>query len=263
MATKKRELLIVGNWKMNPGTIGSAKRLFHDVQDRLGTRPSSVRVVIAPPFPFISDLAKLSPSRRIALGAQAVFFERSGAYTGEVSLSMLKSIGTRYVIVGHSERRKRGETDEEVYRDLDAVLRGKLNAIVCVGETVRDKQGNYFTNVEAQLRAALAAIDKKRLTHLSIAYEPVWAIGTGVNATPEDAYEMKLFIQKILVDRFGRAAAEKVRILYGGSVNRTNVEALLTDGKVDGFLVGGASLRATDFGFIIETARNHGRKSAS
>ncbi len=263
MATKKREILIVGNWKMNPGTIGQAKRLFHDVQDRLGTRPSSVRVVIAPPSPFISELAQLSPSSRIALGAQDVFFERTGAYTGEVSLSMLKSVGVRYVIVGHSERRARGENNEEIGLDLKSVLKSKVNAILCVGETERDKQGNYFTAVEAQLRAALADVDKKELSNLSIAYEPVWAIGTGDTATPEDAYEMKLFIQKLLVDRFGRTAAEKIRILYGGSVNRTNAETLLTDGKVDGFLVGGASLKATDFGFIIDTARTYGRTHAS
>ena len=176
---------------------------------------------------------------------------------------MLKSVGVRYVIVGHSERRARGENNEEIGLDLKSVLKSKVNAILCVGETERDKQGNYFTAVEAQLRAALADVDKKELSNLSIAYEPVWAIGTGDTATPEDAYEMKLFIQKLLVDRFGRTAAEKIRILYGGSVNRTNAETLLTDGKVDGFLVGGASLKATDFGFIIDTARTYGRTHAS
>ena len=256
MATKKHEFLIVGTWKMNPATVSQAGKLFREIVDRAHAR--SLRIVVAPPTPFIHELSEYAAGE-IALGAQDVSSETDGAHTGDVSVSMLKSIGVKYVIIGHSERRAAGETDEVIAQKVRAAVGGKLQAIVCVGETARDKQGNYFTVVETELSAALAAIDKKDLAHLSIAYEPIWAIGTGVNATPEDVYEMKLFIQKILTDRFGRVAAEKVRVLYGGSVNRTNVEALLGEGRVDGFLVGGASLRASDFGFIIETAKAHAR----
>lgn len=262
MSTPKRELLVVGNWKMNPPTIAAAKRLFLDIHKRLGTRPTSVRVVIAPPFPFIGGLSELSPSKRIALGAQGVYFESEGAHTGEVSISMLKSVGASYVIIGHSESRARGETDLDIYKDTQQVLGHRVNAIVCVGETERDKAGNYFTVIETQLRAALRDIEKAQLQYLSIAYEPVWAIGTGNTATARDAEEMKLFIQKILADECGRAAVGKVRILYGGSVDPDNALDLLSGG-IDGFLVGGASLRARDFASIISTARAHARSHAA
>lgn len=258
----KRELLVVGNWKMNPPTLGAAKRLFLDIHTRIGTRPTAVRVVIAPPFPFIGNLSELSPSKRIALGAQGVSFESAGAHTGEVSIAMLKSVGASYVIVGHSEARARGESDLDVYKETQQVLKHKVHAIVCVGEEKRDRAGNYFNTVEAQLRSALNGVTKTQLSHLSIAYEPVWAIGTGENATPHDAEEMKLFIQKVLADECGRAAVGKVRILYGGSVDPENAADLLSGG-IDGFLVGGASLRARDFASIISTARAHARKHAA
>lgn len=260
MAPKKRELLIVGNWKMNPPTVSTARRLFLDVHKRLGTRPSSVRVVVAPPMPYIGELSGLSPSKRIALGAQDVFFETAGAHTGEVSISMLKSVGASYVILGHSERRARGETDEEIGRDVSQTVASRVHAIVCVGETARDKSGDYFNRVEEQLRAALKGVKKPHLSYLTIAYEPVWAIGTGDTATPADAEEMRLFIQKILTDRFGRTPAAKVRILYGGSVTPKNAPELLAESNVDGFLVGGASLSARDFAAIISAARERARK---
>lgn len=260
MKQGKRELLIVGNWKMNPSTIRHARKLFLDIYERIGARVPSVRVVIAPPFPFIAELAQLSVNQRIALGAQDVFFEDTGAYTGEVSLPMLKSVGTTYIIIGHSERRARREDDEEIYKDTTHVLAHKTNAIVCVGELERDTQGSHFNVVEKQLKTALRDVGKAQLSRLFIAYEPVWAIGTGNTATPEDAYEMKLFVQKVLTDLFGRTAAKKIKVLYGGSVKKGNAEALLTDGNVDGFLVGGASLRASEFANIVETARAYVRK---
>jgi triosephosphate isomerase len=257
MAKSKREILIVGNWKTNPSTLGAARKLFLEIRDRMKMRMPSLSVVVAPPTPFIADLARLSPSGRIALGAQTVSPVEDGAHTGDVAASMLASVSARYVIVGHSERRAAGETDDVIAGALERTLKRKLTAILCVGETSRDKQGSYFTTVETQLTAALQRVPKAALGNLVIAYEPVWAIGTGNTATPEDAHEMKLFIQKVLVDRFGRAAAEKVRIIYGGSVNPKNAAALLTAGEVDGFLVGGASLRATDFISIIHAARDH------
>ncbi|MEZ4200185.1 MAG: triose-phosphate isomerase [Candidatus Paceibacterota bacterium] len=254
---KRHQPLIIGNWKMNPATLGRAQRLFLDIRKGLGRRRSSVDVVVAPPFPFISEMERLSPSQRIELCAQDMFFENTGAYTGEVSLPMLKSVGVSYVIVGHSERRARGETDEDVYRDVQLMLEHNTTAVICVGEKERDKHGNYFSVVEAQLRAALRDVPDNKLNKIVIAYEPVWAIGTGNTATPEDAREMKLFIQKLLADRFNRSALNKVRILYGGSVKKNNAAALLEQGDVDGFLIGGASLKASEFTHIINSAEDH------
>jgi len=256
---KNRSLLVVGNWKMNPPTLARAKKLFVDTRTRLKRRPTYVTPVVAPPFPFISEIARLSPSGRIALAAQDVFFESIGAHTGEVSVPMLKSVGVSMVIVGHSERRARGESDDEVYRDVQAVLRARVTAIICVGEQVRDAQGNYFSVVEAQLRAALRDVSDSDLKRVVIAYEPVWAIGTGKTAQPADAHEMKLFIQKVLSDRFSRAAVAKVPILYGGSVKKNNAAALLRVGEVDGFLIGGASLKPAEFVSIIDIAEAYAK----
>lgn len=254
----KHPLLIAGNWKMNPSTLGQARELFLDIRTRLGKRARTTDVVIAPPFPFITELEKLSPSKRIELSAQDVFYEQSGAHTGEVSVSMLKSVGVSYFILGHSEMRARGESDHDINADAIAVLKARLFAIVCVGEETRDAHGDYFTFVERQLHAALAGVPKSKLSHLVIAYEPVWAIGTGKHATAEDVQEMKLFIQKVLTDNYGRTAAAKVRILYGGSVNKKNAKELLAQSGVDGFLIGGASLRPAEFVEIVNIAESHG-----
>lgn len=255
--------LIVGNWKMNPATVSQAKKLFIDIRTKLGRRKRHTEVAIAPPFPFISEMERLTPSQRIGLSAQDVFFESTGAYTGEISISMLKSVGVSSVIIGHSERRALGETDTDIYKDVQAVLKSKVTAIVCVGEKARDSQGNYFGIVEAQLRSVIRDIKPTQLKQLVIAYEPIWAIGTGKTATPEDAEEMRMFINKILTDRFGRKPAEKIRILYGGSVKKANAEALLTETAVDGFLIGGASLKAEEFVSIITIAETYAKTKAA
>lgn len=263
MAAKKKtnKLLIIGNWKMNPPTLGKAKQLMMDIRKGFRKRPDKIDLVVAPPFPFISEMERLSPSQRILIAAQDMFFETTGAHTGEVSLPMLKSVGVSLVIVGHSERRARGETDKDIYKDIQQLLKHKVTAVICVGEKQRDPHGNFFGVVEAQLRAALRDVRPVDLKHIVIAYEPVWAIGTGKVATPEDAHEMKLFIQKLLADRFNRKAAGTVRILYGGSVKADNAEALLKEGMVDGFLVGGASLKATEFVNIVRTAEQFHEKT--
>lgn len=260
---KKSNPLIVGNWKLNPSTLGQAKKLFLDIRTALGKRKSDVDIVVAPPFPFISEMERLSPSKRIELAAQDVFFEATGAHTGEVSMPMLKSVGVKYVIVGHSERRARGESDEEVYRDVQAVLKSNTTAIVCVGEKVRDTHGNYFSVVEAQLRAALRDVQTAHLKKVVIAYEPIWAIGTGMTATAEDACEMKLFIQKIISDRFDRNAVSQVRVLYGGSVKKANAAELLIGSDVDGFLIGGASLKASEFIGIVNHAEAYAKQKTA
>lgn len=253
--------LIVGNWKLNPETLHDARDLFLAIRKRLPRQLGDVAVVVAPPFPFISELRRLAPSGRIALAAQTAFAEMKGAHTGEVSLPMLESVGVTTVILGHSERRAQGEQDAAINASARAALKRKLTTIVCVGELERDTEAGYFGVVEGQLIAALRDIPKTQLKDLVIAYEPVWAIGTGATATPEDAHEMKLFIQKVIVAHYGRPALKKVRIIYGGSVKPDNAAALLDAGAVDGFLIGGASLVATEFIDIIKTASTYVKRS--
>ena len=249
-----KKLLVVGNWKANPMTLDRAKKLFIDI--RKGVRNiSDVETVVTPPFPFIEATNKLSPSGRIGVGAQEVFYEMGGAYTGEVSLSMLQSVGVKYVIIGHSERRKMGVTDEVVAKKVALVLKYNLTAIVCVGETKRDKNGNYLDFVRDEIKQVLKVVKPSQLKNLVLAYEPIWAIGTGKTATPQDAQEMKIFFQKVISDTIGRAAVAKIRIIYGGSVKKHNAEELLRKGEVDGFLVGGASLVADEFVGIVKVAK--------
>lgn len=261
--SKKHIPLIIGNWKQNPSTIGEAQKLFVAIRKKLLRKKLSVRVVVAAPAPFISSLVHLVPSKRIDLCAQDVSFYEKGTHTGEISVKMLKSVGASSVIIGHSERRAAGESDDVVQQKLTTALTGGLTGILCVGEQKRDTHGHYFTVVEKQLRVALKEIPKTKLAQLVVAYEPVWAIskgdGKGKTATPEDAHEMKLFIQKIIADMFGRNAVQKVRILYGGSINAKNAEEFLVHGELDGYLVGGASLRAADFGSIIATANTYAK----
>ena len=242
---------------MNPDTIGKAKKIFLEVRKHVSRKSLTTYVAVAPPAPYLSELERLSPSQRVKLVAQDMFYEKEGAYTGEISLAMLKSVGVEAVIIGHSERRALGDTHEEIRKNVAAALAAKLTAILCVGETKRDSQGNYFTFVEEQLRHALSGVPKAKLKQLVVAYEPVWAIGTGKNATPEDVQEMQLFITKVLVDIFGRTAANSVRIMYGGSVKAKNADELITVGNVDGFLVGGASLDPDEFISIIKIVESH------
>lgn len=252
MATKHTPL-VIGNWKMNPLSISAAKDLFYDVRKGIA-RTRGVDIAVAPPFVFLPELRPFATGKNMRLAAQDTFFERLGAYTGEVSVPMLKNMGVKYVIVGHSERRGLGETDEIVGKKVAAVLREELIVVVCVGENKRDTQGHYLTFVEKQLRAALKDVSKTKVGNVVIAYEPVWAIGTGKNATADDAHEMKLFIQKIVSDLYGRNSLSKMRIIYGGSVSKANAEELFTNGNIDGFLVGGASLRASEFVEIAKIA---------
>lgn len=251
--------LIVGNWKMNPQSVGAAERLAADIKDDL-PRTSRADVVIAPPFVYLDCLRKVrNKSKKFVLCAQNTHAAKMGTYTGEVSLPMLKSLEVTHVILGHSERRAAGETDEEINKKIHATLKAGCTAIVCAGERERDVSGNYFTFVERQIRAACMGIGKSKLANLAVAYEPIWAIssgdGDGRTATAEDAHQMKLFIRKVLTTLYGRDAALKIRLLYGGSVNAKNAEELLVKGEAEGFLVGGASLRAHEFVEIVRSAR--------
>lgn len=260
---KKHKPLVIGNWKMNPATLGGAQKLILAIHKALGRRRAHVDIVVAPPYPYISEMERLTPSQRVLLAAQDFYSYSEGAHTGEVSLTMLKSVGVTSVIIGHSERRAKGESDADVHQDIVVLTKSKMSTVLCVGEKQRDNQGLYFGVVESQLRSALKGVTEKQLSHITIAYEPIWAIGTGKTATPEDAHEMKLFIQKILTDLYNRKVVEKVRIIYGGSVKASNAAELLSLGGVDGFLVGGASLKATEFISIINHADNYARKKTT
>lgn len=251
--------LIIANWKMNPVTVGAAKKLFVEVRSALRKKKPLAEVVVAAPMPYLSELQRLSPSQSIGLAAQDAFSEKSGAYTGEVSLPMLASVGVTTVIIGHSERRSLGDTDASVAALTAAVAQAGMTAVVCVGEQKRDKHGQYFTFVEQQLTAALAHVPKTKLKHVVVAYEPIWAIGTGAHATAEDVAEMKLFIEKVLSDTLGRTPAGLIRVLYGGSVKADNAAELSATG-ISGFLVGGASLKSKDFVEIVHHASAYAQR---
>ncbi|MCF7815952.1 MAG: triose-phosphate isomerase [Candidatus Pacebacteria bacterium] len=239
--------LVVGNWKMNPLSVSLSIKLATRIQKNL-KNIEGVTVVISPPFIYLESVHRVQNSKKIfSLGAQNVHHEKLGAHTGEVSIPMLVDLKVSHIILGHSERREEGETDEKINQKLSATIKAGLVGIVCVGEKKRDHAAHYLNHIEAQIRAACAGVSKTKLGQLVIAYEPIWAIGTGVVATPEDVHEMKLFIEKVLSDIYGRNAAQKVYILYGGSVSGKSAQELFTKGMVDGFLVGGASLRPEEF----------------
>jgi triosephosphate isomerase len=253
MAIRKK--IVAANWKMNMLQAEAAefvKDLLLDLGDI-----SAVEVVIAPPFTAIAKVNEsLGKAQNIKVGAQNMYWERSGPFTGEISAAMLRDLFVRYVIVGHSERRILfGETDEIVNRKARAAHEAGLRPIICVGETLeqRDK-GNVEKILALQLRGSLAEMTAKELRETVVAYEPVWAIGTGRNATPEQAQEAHLFIRHTLRELSDDATAQHIRIQYGGSVKVDNARALMSQPDIDGALVGGASLDSRSFSQIVLAA---------
>ena len=247
---KKPTPLVIGNWKLNPGTATEARALAKGVV--LGTKKvSGAEVVVAPPFLFIPEVAKVLQKSALKLGAQDAHFEERGACTGEVSPVLLAPFGVEYIIVGHSERRALGETDAQVNKKIHTILKRRMIPVVCVGERERDKNGNFYNLVEEQIRALAQGLTVSQIQKVIIAYEPIWAIGTGATATPEDVKEMQLFIMSVLTKLYERKAAAKVKLLYGGSVKVSNAKELYQSGGMNGFLVGGASLDAKEFSTIV------------
>lgn len=248
----ERRYIFAGNWKMNY-TLKECENYFGRFLPLLAEANLEDRVVIiAPPFTALYFVSKLIEGSSVELGAQNVHFEKRGAFTGEISPPMLKELGVKYVIVGHSERRHLfGESDELIAKRAKGAYDEGLIPILCVGETLEEREGGRtFERVEAQLREGLKYLDKTSVERLIIAYEPVWAIGTGKNATPEQAEEVHRFIRECLQELFGESAVT-VPILYGGSVTPENVEALMAQPHVDGVLVGGASLDPEKFFKIV------------
>jgi triosephosphate isomerase len=240
--------LLAGNWKLNPSTRSEARALATEVAR--GCRGLEGReVMLAPPYTSLCDVVDAVEGSGVLVGAQDLYWERSGAFTGEVSAPMLADAGCRYAIVGHSERRQFfGETDYTVAKKAAAAFASGLLPVVCVGETLAQRDaGSTMQIVETQVRHGLVELSAEALEVLVIAYEPVWAIGTGRTATPDQAEEVHALIRRVLADASPDGISEKVRILYGGSVKPGNVDELMACPNVDGALVGGASLVAEDF----------------
>jgi len=254
-----RTPLVIGNWKMH-GTIPEARALATGIRDGL-KRPRGVEVAVCPPFTAFSAVAEILNGTPIALGAQTCHHEPSGAHTGEISPPMLLDLGCRFVLAGHSERRREaGENDAQINRKVIAAAAHGLTPVLCVGETADERrQGLTFTTVEGQLRAGLAGIEAAALGKVVLAYEPVWAIGTGVNASPAQAAEVHGYIRGLLSELASKEIAQAVRILYGGSVKADNVDALAAEADIDGALVGGASLVAQGFIAIVRKAARAAR----
>lgn len=249
----RKERVVIANWKMNPISGREAERLATQIA-RITPKPL-VQIVIAPPAVHLTSVRAALP-KAYALGAQDVHEQEKGPHTGSISASMLFGLGARFSIVGHSERRAKGETDSDVNNKVRSLLLLGMTPVICVGEKERDTHGKYYSFVEAEIKQALAGVKRTDIEKTIIAYEPIWAIskgdGKGATATAEHAHEMKLFIQKVLVELYGRPAAMRVRIVYGGSVNSANASDLVKNGEVDGFLVGGASLVPKDFAAIVK-----------
>jgi triosephosphate isomerase (TIM) len=249
-----RTKFIAGNWKMYT-TAATAQSLAAAVVQGLGGE-DRVTVAVCPPFPYLARVAEVLRGSRVALGAQNLYPAREGAFTGEVSPVMLVDVGCQYVIVGHSERRHvLGETDAFINRKVQAALEAGLRVILCVGETLAQRQDNETEAVlERQLEGGLAELKAETLQRLVIAYEPVWAIGTGVNATPEQAQQVHAFLRRRIAEMFGEETAARLPIQYGGSVKPENARLLVQQPDVDGALVGGASLKADQFLAIVRAA---------
>lgn len=248
-----RRCFIAGNWKMNK-TVAESLALVRELRNAISVVRDRVEVAIAPPFTALHPVGKALEDSNIALAAQNCHASDSGAFTGEVAAPMLKEVGCSYVILGHSERRQLfGETDAGVNRKTAAVLKAGMLPIICVGETLEEREGNKtLAVVEAQVKGCLAGFGAAEGAKFVIAYEPVWAIGTGKTATSRQAQEVHAHIRQLLGGLWGAEAAAQVRIQYGGSVKADNAAELLSQPDIDGALVGGASLKVADFAAIVK-----------
>ena len=246
--------LVVGNWKLNPTTEKEAIALATAVA-KAHKKTEAPLVAIAPSFVHLREVQKKISKTAVKLSAQDVSTEPLGAFTGEVSAMQLRDLGVDYAIIGHSERRAMGESDELVQKKALAALKYKITPIVCVGERDRDGNGNFYGLVERQLRTLAEGVPAKEIKKMVIAYEPIWAIGTGKTATAHDVKEMQLFIVSTFTKIYDRVTAQSIKLLYGGSVKPQNALELHRDGGMNGFLVGGASLKAADFGAIISATK--------
>ncbi len=250
-----RRIVIAGNWKMN-NNLEESQNLISKLVEGLSKDKMNCEVIICPPYTSLSLSANLIKGSMVKLGAQNMYFEESGAFTGEISASMLKGTGCEYVILGHSERRSIfGEKDELINKKIKKALSSDLKPIFCVGETLAERESGVTNEIiKGQVHEGLNGLSENDLGKIIIAYEPVWAIGTGKTATPNQAQEVHEFIRKLISDKFSFAAADRIVIQYGGSVKPDNAKELLSQKDIDGALVGGACLKAESFLGIINAA---------
>ncbi|WP_460190456.1 triose-phosphate isomerase [Urechidicola sp. KH5] len=249
-----RTKIVAGNWKMNKN-LAESKSLATELKEAVaGVSLENTRVIVAPTFVNLAGVAEAVGGSAVEVAAQNMHQADSGAYTGEISGGMLKGLGLNSVILGHSERRAYFREDDALLTDkVNAALKNELEVIFCFGEELEDrKSDNHFAVVESQLKNALFHLDASAWSSIVLAYEPVWAIGTGETASPEQAQEMHAFIRKIITEKYGETLAEGVSILYGGSVKPANAQEIFSKPDVDGGLIGGASLNAEDFTAIIK-----------
>jgi len=251
-----RRKLIAGNWKMNK-TAGDGVALTKDIVAEIG-RIGSVDVVLCPPFTALESVGKALEGQSVKLGAQNMHPEKGGAYTGEVSAEMLRGLFVSHVILGHSERRTYfAETDAFINKKVVAALANQLKPILCVGETLAEREaGSTLAVVQRHVEGGLQGVTAEQITNVVIAYEPVWAIGTGKVATTAQAQEVHAFIRDLLTKLYGAPLAQKLRILYGGSMKPSNAPELLTEKDIDGGLIGGASLEARSFIDLVKAAES-------
>ena len=253
MSITKKPKLIVANWKMNPRTLKEAKKIFNDFKKEQISYTNKT-VVFCPPALFLRNLKSTYRGTKIFWGAQDVHFEDEGQFTAEVSVPMVKDAGARFVIIGHSEVRAQGDSDEVIAKKVFRVLKEDMHVLLCVGEKVHDAQATYLTVVAEQLRSALRFVTPSLVKKLNVVYEPVWAIGKGATAmNTHDIHFMNLFIKKELMHKFGKNIGATVPVLYGGSVDSYNAHTIVEEGMVDGLLIGRSSLNPSEFAKIINS----------
>ena len=254
-----RKKIVAGNWKMNK-TLPEGIQLAEEVNEKVkALQVPEVKVILGTPFIHLAEVSKIVDPAIISISAQNCATEASGAYTGEISAAMVASTGSTHVILGHSERRSYyGETDAILVKKVAQALANQLEIIFCIGEVLAEREaGKHFEVVKSQLENGLFQLSPEEFSHIILAYEPVWAIGTGKTATSAQAQEMHAFIRKVLTEKDGKEIAENTSILYGGSCNAKNADELFSNPDVDGGLIGGASLKAEDFSLIIAARAKH------
>ena len=249
-----RQKIVAGNWKMN-NDLGESKTLVKKIAKSIKKKSlKNTRVIVAPTFVSLQKVANKAKGTKVEVAAQNMHFAKNGAFTGEISADMLKSVDVNIVILGHSERREYfGETDELLAKKVDTALDNKMEVIFCFGEVLEDRKSeNHFNVVESQIKNGLFHLEASAWKNIILAYEPVWAIGTGETASPEQAQEMHAFIRKIVAAKYNQEVADSVSILYGGSVKPNNAKEIFGKPDVDGGLIGGAALSKDDFEAIID-----------
>ncbi len=251
-----RKPFVAGNWKMNTDSLSGVSLAKSIAEGAAGIAGKDIDIALIPPFVYIADVVKAINTADIAIGAQDIYFEQKGAFTGEISAAMLKDIGCNYCLCGHSERRHvLGETDELINKKVIAAIDGGLLPILCVGEKLEERESKQTSDVVTrQVKNGLAGLSAEKASAVTLAYEPVWAIGTGLTATPQQAQDVHALIRNLVAELYDSSLADEIRIQYGGSVKPDNTAELMSQKDIDGSLVGGASLKADDFLAIIKAA---------